>query len=355
MYKLTRLKVALCGGVVEVRSRAPLRLGLAGGGTDLRSYSDQFGGAVVNATISRYVNVRITTRDDGKVCFKSYDTKQEELIDCTDNVSSSDMPLFSASYRRMMELGGIKDGIPLTIESVSDSPVGSGLGTSSTLTVTLLKGLSELINLPIDNYSLAELAFRVEREDCGFSGGLQDQFAASFGGFNHLIFHKNRKVSIRPIPIASGFRNVLESQMLLYFSGRSRDSSSIIDSQNSNIANSRIATLESMHGIKSSVQEVKDALIRGNLELLSESIRKGWEEKKRTSNEITNPHIDKVLEELSNLGCYCSKVSGAGGGGFIFFILPLENRNSAIEKLESFGGFTGGCRFVQKGAESWRE
>ena len=339
---------------MEIRSRAPLRLGLAGGGTDLRSYSDQYGGAVVNATISRFVNVRITTRDDGKVCFRSYDTNQEELFECSNDITTSKMPLFSASYRRIMQISGTEGGIPLTIESVSDSPVGSGLGTSSTLTVTLLKGLSELVNLTMDNYSLADLAFKVEREDCGFSGGLQDQFAASFGGFNHLIFHKNRKVSVRPIPISKEFKNTLESQMVLYFSGRSRDSSTIIDSQNENITKSRAKTLDSMHGIKNCVQEVKDSLIRGNLESLATSIRNGWEDKKITSNAITNPQIDLVLDEMNKLGSYCSKVSGAGGGGFMFMILPLEVRNEAIERLKNLGGFTSGCTFTESGVQSWR-
>jgi D-glycero-alpha-D-manno-heptose-7-phosphate kinase len=337
---------------VEVRARAPLRLGLAGGGTDLRSYSDQFGGVVVNATIARYVNVRIRPREDGKVCFVSYDTNQSELHDCSENLDIREMPLFVAAYNRMMELSGKTQKIPMTIEAVSDSPVGSGLGTSSTLTVTLLKGLSEYLLTPLNRYSIAETAYEVEREECGFSGGLQDQYAASFGGFNQIIFRKNRKVSVRPIPIERSFLNTLESQMLLYFSGRSRESSTIIDSQIANIA--RGGAVDSLHSIKAEAEEMRGVLMRGDLSRLSDSIRSGWERKKETSSNITNPNIEQVLAAIEEVGISCAKVSGAGGGGFIFIIVPLESRNRVIEILEQFGGFTGGCRFVDKGVESWR-
>ena len=339
---------------MEVRSRAPLRLGLAGGGTDLRAYSDKFGGQVVNATIARYVNVRISPRNDGKVCFKSHDTKETETFECSKKIEKGKMPLFSASYNRIMDLSGL-DGCPITIEAVSDSPVGSGLGTSSTLVVTLLSGLAELVNCPIERYSLAMMAYEVEREDCEFSGGLQDQFAATFGGFNQLVFQKNRRVSVRPIPIEAKFRSELESRMLLYFTGRSRDSSQIIEDQQKNISGRGGGALDCLHEIKSEVAVTKRALMRSDMVGLIESINNGWESKKGTSDSITNNKISQILESLQGIGIDCAKVSGAGGGGFMFLISPLELRNRTIEILEEFGGYTGGCRFVTKGVEVWRQ
>ena len=179
---------------MKIRARAPLRLGLAGGGTDLRWYSDSFGGAVVNTTICRFVNVRISDRDDGKIVFTSHDTGVSESHEVGSELKSHQMPLFTAAYNRISSISTNKKPLPIHIETISDSPVGSGLGTSSTLTVALVKALADLFEVRLNRYEIAEISYQIEREDCGFTGGLQDHYAASFGGFNQFIFHQNRAV-----------------------------------------------------------------------------------------------------------------------------------------------------------------
>ena len=339
---------------MEIRVRAPLRLGLAGGGTDLRWYSDSFGGAVVNTTICRYVNVRIKNRDDGRISFSSYDTGDAEEHAIGGNLDLLGMPLYSAATNKILEISNRESMIPVHIESISDSPVGSGLGTSSTLTVALIKGLSEIYNVKLNRYKLAEISYEVEREICGYTGGLQDHYAASFGGFNQFIFHKNRKVSVRPIHIERDFLMSLETQILLYFSGVSRVSSTIIDDQIDAVKKSSEASLESMHGMKENAMEMKSVLMRSDVGSFTEIIKGGWERKKNTSQMMSNPPIDELIENLYEKGIKCAKVSGAGGGGFIYIVVPLEKRESVIAELSKRGGHFGGCRFTQYGAESWR-
>ena len=340
---------------VIIRARAPLRLGLAGGGTDLRWYSDLFGGAVVNTTICRFVNLKVENRDDGKIVFTSYDTGTSEAHDADNILKSRQMPLYTAAYNKILSISDKEKPIPIHIESISDSPVGSGLGTSSTLTVTLVKALSDLFEVNLNRYEIAELAYQIEREDCGFTGGLQDHYAASFGGFNQFIFHKNRSVSVRPIQIERSFMINLETQILLYFSGVSRVSSSIIDDQIRAVKELSDTALNSMHGMKEDAMEMKGVLMRGDLERFSGIIKEGWIRKKETSDKMTNGHIDELIDTLFERGIKCAKVSGAGGGGFIYMVVPLNKREEVTMEISKREGFHGGCRFTEHGVESWRE
>lgn len=340
---------------MKIRARAPLRLGLAGGGTDLRWYSDSFGGAVVNTTICRFVNVKIGNRRDDKIVFTSYDTGDTETHDVGNELESKQMPLYTAAYNKILSISDKQTPIPIHIESISDSPVGSGLGTSSTLTVALVKALSELFEVSLNRYEIAKLAYQIEREDCGYTGGLQDHYAASFGGFNQFIFHKNRSVSVRPIHIERNFMIKLETQILLYFSGVSRVSSSIIDDQIRAVKEFSNSAVNSMHGMKEDAMEMKGVLMRGDLERFSEIIKGGWVRKKETSEKMTNEPIDELISTLFEKGIKCAKVSGAGGGGFIYMVVPLEKRTDVISELSKRTGFHGGCRFSSHGVESWRD
>jgi len=339
---------------MEIWSRAPLRLGLAGGGSDLPQFVDTYGGAVVNATINRFVNVRLRDNLNGGVRFASYDTNEISESPDTSIPEPLNMPLFWATYERMTALSG-EPAPSITVESFSDSPVGSGLGTSSSLCVALVKAFDEYWNLDLSRMEIAWLAYDIERIDCGFSGGMQDQFAAVHGGFNLFRFKGGREVDVQPIDLPSSVITEFETAILLHYSGQSRDSSRIIDEQEGNIRRLDPSTVDSLKQMREQAESFEEVLRSGSVDELAEFIRNGWQAKKRTASIITNELIQEIMKDAFEAGATAAKLSGAGGGGFMLFIVPFEYRNRVIEKLRAHQGTTTACRFTSEGVVSWRK
>ena len=340
---------------MQIRARAPLRLGLAGGGTDLSPYCDEYGGFVLNATIDRYAYAVIEPMSSGMVEIVSADQQQqwsgraERELD-----ASGPLMLPKAVYNRVVRdyAGGTPFGLRLT--TYADAPAGSGLGSSSTLVVAMLKAYQELLNLPFGDYELAHLAYEIERCDAGLQGGRQDQYAATFGGFNFMEFYANDRVIVNPLRIKNWILSELEASLLLFYTGVSRESASIIAEQSNNVKQGVARAMEAMHAIKQEAVTTKECLLRGDFEGFVQSMRLSWESKKRTASTVSNPLIEEIYSVAIRSGALAGKVSGAGGGGFLMFFVDPVRRMDVIRALEPFQGQVRNCHFTRHGTEGWK-
>jgi D-glycero-alpha-D-manno-heptose-7-phosphate kinase len=338
-----------------VRARAPLRLGLAGGGTDVSPYCDIYGGLVLNAAIDRYAYAVIRTLDEGAVRFVATDQQLEKTWPVQTSLPlNGELDLHKGVYSHIIK--NFNGGRPISLElsTFCDAPAGSGLGSSSTLVVAMIRAFAELLNLPFDDYTIANMAYQIERVDCGLQGGRQDQYSATFGGFNFMEFHAGDRAVINPLRIKNWILCELEASLVLYFTGVSRESAHIIADQSSNVKTGAVDALEAMHGIKREALAMKECLLRGDFEGLVESMRQGWENKKRSAKTVSNPHIDAIYDSAIDAGAVAGKVSGAGGGGFMWFFVPTEKRMSVVRTLKDFGGQVSNCHFTKHGTQAWR-
>jgi len=337
-----------------IRSRAPLRLGLAGGGTDVSPYSDIYGGGVLNATITMYAYATIEPRDDGKIVFNSIDRGEKIEYEAEEKLDiDGKLDLLKGVYNRIVKDFKKK---PLSFELTTyvDAPPGSGLGSSSTLVVAIIGAFAEWLKLPLGEYDIAHLAFEIERKDLKMAGGKQDQYAATFGGFNFMEFYDNDKVIVNPLRIKSEIINELQFNLLLYYTGTSRLSSKIIEAQVKNVSGKKEKPIEAMHKLKEQAIMMKEAILKGKLNEIGEILDFGWQYKKQMAEGITNPVIDEIYETAKKAGAIGGKISGAGGGGFMMFYCPGNTRYKVIEALRKFGGEFRRFQFTKYGLETWR-
>ncbi len=337
-----------------IRSKAPLRLGLAGGGTDVSPYSDLYGGAILNATISLYAYTTIEPIEGNKIIFSSPDAGIEEVYESAESLDTNGyFVLAKGVYNRVVKDYSHKP-LSFKITSHVDSPAGSGLGTSSTLVVSILGAFTEWLKLPLGEYDLARLAYEVERKDLGMAGGKQDQYAATFGGFNYMEFLQDDKVIVNPLRIRQRYQDELAHNLLLYYTETSHVSAEIIQGQINNVKAKNNASIEAMHQLKEQAIWMKESLLKGNIDAIGEILNFGWEHKKKTASGITNPMLDDIYRTALASGATGGKVSGAGGGGFMFFYCPNTSRY-AVEKAlcEHFSGQIKRYEFTQEGLKTW--
>ena len=337
-----------------VRSRAPLRLGLAGGGTDVSPYSDEYGGAVLNATIDRFAFAFIEPSQDWKIRFISVDGGVEEAFPLDlDAIGRAQLKLHAAVYRRMVrEFGGGRP-LAITVRTTVDAPAGSGLGSSSALVVALVEAFRAMLDVPLGPYEIAHLAFEIERIELGLSGGKQDQYAAAFGGVNFIEFLPGGHVIVNPLRIARPALNELEISLVTCFSGVSRRSADIIDQQRTGMTQKSAKVLDSLHQLKADAVEMKQALLRANVPEMARILNRSWTAKKETAEGVSSEFIEEVSKIAFEKGALAGKVSGAGGGGFIMFIVPPERRVNIIRALNEAGAMSSSVQFTTVGAESW--
>jgi len=338
-----------------VRARAPLRLGLAGGGTDVSPYADLYGGAVMNATIDRYIYASVSLLCGEEVEFESHDLSLSLRLPAAAPLEMDGrLDLHKAIYNRIVR--DYCDGrpVPMRIATYSEAPAGSGLGSSSTLVVAVLQALSELLGLPLGEYDIAHLAFVIERIDLGLAGGRQDQYAAAFGGFNFIEFREKDTVIVNPLRIKREVIRELESQTFLCFTGVSRESAKIIAEQSRNVELGSSRSIEAMHRLKESATEMKEALLKGDLAAVARTLQSGWTSKRDMASGISNSQIETALGTALGAGATAGKVSGAGGGGFIMLLVPLEKRRAVLDALGSRGFTTQAVRYTTDGAMAWR-
>jgi D-glycero-alpha-D-manno-heptose-7-phosphate kinase len=340
---------------MKIRARAPLRLGLAGGGTDVSPFCDEHGGNVMNVTISMYAHVTLEDRDDSKVLFRSLDLDQSELWDTAAARQQSGLALMKGVYFGMMDRFNSGALLPMDITTSSDAPAGSGLGASSTIVVALITALANRMGLPLNEYEVAQLAYDIERVDLQLLGGRQDQYAAAFGGFNFMEFGANSTAVISPLRIKDWVVFELEASIVLYYTGQSRESANIISAQVENMRHPPSGEiLEALLGLKKEASEVRECLLKGQLDRLADSMRRGWEQKKKTAKNISSEAIETAQQVAMQAGAYACKVSGAGGGGFMIFFVDPDHKPNLIRQLETLPGKIFTCHFTHHGAQAWR-
>ena len=337
-----------------IRSKAPLRLGLAGGGTDVSPYCDEFGGCVLNVTINMYAYCTIEPTDDGCIEFIAKDRNESFSCESTSSIETSGiLPLHKGMYNRIMRDFCSDKKLSFRMTTYSDAPAGSGLGSSSTMIVAMLKAYMEWLNLPLGEYEMARLAYEVERKDIGLSGGKQDQYAATFGGLNFIEFSANEQVVVNPLRIKKWIRNELENMLILYYTGTSRDSATIIDDQIKNTKSGNSRSLEGMHELKASAYEMKRAILQGDFDGVINCLNLGWEAKKKTSAVVSNPRIEAMHDFIMANGGRAAKISGAGGGGFMMILCDPRERHVLVEKLKKTEGRVMLTSFVESGTQGW--
>jgi D-glycero-alpha-D-manno-heptose-7-phosphate kinase len=335
------------------RSKAPLRIGLAGGGTDVSPYSDQFGGAILNATISLSAYAAIETLPDNKIIVEALDRHEEQSFDLVNELPiDGTLDLLKGVYNRIQ-----KDYDPAVkgfrLSTFVDAPAGSGLGTSSTLVVAVLGAFKEMLKLPLDEYKIAQYAYDIERNDLQLAGGKQDQYAATFGGVNFMEFYAGDKVIVNPLRIKPEYLHELENNLVLYFTSTSRESAAIIKEQVKNVNEKNEKSIEAMHHLKDQAKMMKEALLQGRLDEIGLILDYGFEQKRNMAANISNSSIEDVYTAAKAAGATGGKISGAGGGGFMIFYCPGNTRHAVIKTLNTFGGTVRNYSFTKYGLTTW--
>lgn len=337
---------------MKIRSKAPLRLSFAGGGTELSPYADIHGGEVLNATISMFAHVLIA-EIKSEVVFEATDLNLRDSFSMSEVAKGKkSLALHYGVYSVMMERFNDGKNIPLSIKTYCDAPVGSGLGSSSTLTVAMVEAFNRLMRLNLDEYEIARLAYEIERVELNLSGGKQDQYAAAFGGINYIEF-KPDTVVVNSLRLRSWIASELESRLLLYYTGQSRESANIIESQVNSMRNDNEEIYKALHQIKECAREMKISLLQGDLDSFGRKLHESWIMKRSTDAKVTNLEIDRLYDIALNNGALGGKISGAGGGGFMMIICEADRTHEVYKAIDGNSGLFFPVVLTGAGASSW--
>ncbi|MCX7764800.1 MAG: dehydrogenase [Bacteroidia bacterium] len=335
------------------RSRAPLRIGLAGGGTDVSPYADLYGGAVLNATISLYAHASLEPLEEPWVILRAADKNEEVRLPAQESLPLEEpLLLLRGVYNRIVR-NYVKAPFPLRLTTSVDVPPGSGLGTSSTLVVAIIGAFVEALKLPLGEYEIAHLAYEIERIDLAQKGGRQDQYAATFGGVNFMEFYAEERVIVNPLRIKPEYLYELEHNLLLYYTATSRFSSTIIEAQQERVKQGHTSSIEATHRLKEEAFRMKEALLKGRIEEIGEILHTGFQYKRKLAEGITTPLIEEIYETALQAGATGGKISGAGGGGFMVFYCPGTTRYAVEAALSKFEGRVFPYHFVPEGLTTW--
>ena len=336
------------------RSKVPFRISFGGGGTDIPSYTKNHIGAVINTTIRLFTHTSLQLRDDNLVTFEwvNKDEREQHLfsneLDC-----SYGLKLFKATHNHIFKRFNLEP-IGYDVVTYQDVPTGSGLGTSSTLIVSLIGVYQELFNLPLGEYDIADMAVQIERVELGESGGKQDQYAAAFGGWNFMEF-RGDEVIVNPLRIKDKVQDELENNIVLYFTNFTRRSSDVLDQQVKNIEDDNEISMASLHWIAERAKLVKDCLLRGKIDELGEHLSAGFLQKSLLANGITTSEIQQMYDTAISAGATGGKISGAGGGGFVFFYCPDNTKYNVIKELDKLNiGYNQPFTFNKFGLRTWQ-
>lgn len=335
------------------RSKAPLRIGLAGGGTDVSPYCDIYGGAILNASVSLYAYANIELLSEPVILIEAIDRNETATYSLANQLPiDGHLDLAKGVYNRIVrDYGSLNSGFKLT--TFVDAPAGSGLGTSSTLTVAILGVFAEWLKLPFGEYDMAHVAYEIERNELKMAGGKQDQYAATFGGVNFMEFYDNDKVIVNPLRIKSSYLNELENNLVLYFTATSRLSATIIEAQSKNVTSKNEASIEAMHLLKEQAKMMKEALLKGNIDNVGPILDFGFKHKKQMAKGISNDSLDEIYNIALKSGSTGGKITGAGGGGFMMFYCPGNTAYKVRETLATLGGIIKPYQFSERGLFTW--
>ncbi len=312
-------------------ARAPLRISFAGGGTDLEGYYARFGGAVVSATINKYFYVFLGRTIDDTVQITSSDFRAFERVDAGETDSGEgDL----AYLKSILSEFGIAHG--LSVFTASEIPPGTGLGSSSTVAVALVKALATLCQRRASKQEIAELASYIEIVKEGRPIGLQDQFAASFGGLNWIEF-RPEGTTVTRIPLSLALRDQLERSLMLFYTGASRDAATILASQSRASSDQNSSVTNHLHGIKGDAFAMREALESGRLREVGEILHRSWQRKKNLAPGVSNDRLDRLYQAALDAGAIGGKITGAGGGGFLLLCCEPEKQEYVTRALQRFG------------------
>jgi D-glycero-alpha-D-manno-heptose-7-phosphate kinase len=333
-----------------VRAKAPLRLSFAGGGTDVSPYTEERGGLVLNVTIDKYCYGSLIEERQPGVRVESLDYHVVTQFDPGEPLElDGRLDLVKAALHRLVPRQ-LDQGLRVYLHA--DAPPGSGLGSSSSLVVSLVGLLVRWQRLPLTNYEIAELAYEIERIDVGIQGGRQDQYAATFGGFNFIEF-RGDAVIVNPLRVDPDTVNELNYRLLLCYTGNVRPSAGIITSQVANYQAGQAQVVAAMDELKEIAVGMKDALLQNHLDEFGGLLHEAWLRKQRMTDKITTVRIHELYETAREAGALGGKISGAGGGGFMMFYCPFDRKHRVAEALEKSGARVHDFHFDFRGLQSW--
>ena len=326
-------------------ARAPVRISFAGGGTDLPAYSRRFGGSVVSATLDKYVYVILTVHPKPELQILSSDYRtfhRQQAGEVLFWEGALNLP------KAILHEFGIESGVSMFL--ASEVPPGTGLGSSSTVTVATIKAVSAAGGRRMTAQEVAELAVHIEIEKLGMPIGYQDQFAAAFGGLNHICFGPDGRTVVRPIRTPPGTLDRLARNLLLFFTGQSRDSTDILDRQRKSTEKDEPRVLDALHAVKAMVEPMRACLEAGDLDQFGRLLHEGWENKKRFASGVSNPEVDRLYQLALDHGALGGKLAGAGGGGFMMVYCSDGTQDAVTAALEAEGLRRMGFVFESGGA-----
>lgn len=313
-------------------TQTPLRVGLVGGGTDIPSYYREHGGRVLNCAIDKYIYVIVKQRFDDEI-YVNYSKK--EIVSRVEDLEHE-------LVREAMHMAGVRSGIEIT--TLADVPsAGSGLGSSSTVTVGLLHALFAYRGRQVTAEELAERACTIEIDRCGKRIGKQDQYIAAFGGIRDISFGPGDRVVADEIVLAGPQRRALQQQLMLFYTGVTRSATTILEEQTATVK----ASLPQLHLLRDLAAGAAEDLRQGEVAAVGEALKKSWAAKRTLASGVSNAHIDGCVVAALDAGATGAKVSGAGGGGFLLVMCPVEHQHKVREhlsdmkelpiKIDSFG------------------
>ena len=330
---------------IHFRGKAPLRVGFVGGGTDVEPYASEKGGMVFNTTINKYAYCTITPTGDSTMSVHSTDYgKYEASLDGGPLPLDGNMDLIKV----VTNYFEITDGFKMFLQS--EAPPGSGLGGSSAVMVSIIAAVCEWKKIRMTGDEMAQLAYKLEREEIGLKGGKQDQYTSVFGGFNVMKFHKNG-VDVNRVRVDPETMNELQYRSVLCYTGTSRESATVIDSQVKKFKDGQ--NQKAMDATKKLVMPMANALSKGDIHKAGEILDDSWALKKQFSDKITNPKIDQLYNAARDAGAIGGKVSGAGGGGFMYFICDYDTKYEVSKALQRLGAKVTDFMFEPNGVISW--
>jgi D-glycero-alpha-D-manno-heptose-7-phosphate kinase len=333
-----------------IRARAPLRISFAGGGTDVPPFPEREGGLVLNATINRYAYCTLRPRADDTITIHSFDYGSSvELAPAQTPVFDGKLDLAKAAIQRFV--GPDAGGFDLLLHS--NAPPGSGLGASSAMMVVLVGVLKEYAGVSLTDYELAEEAHTIERDRLGIRGGRQDQYAAAFGGFNFLELHADRVV-VNALRVAPDVVLELEHNLLLCYTGTTRQSDHIIDDQMQRFEAGNSDAVDGLRAQKKLALQIKDALLQRQLGDFGSLLDDAWQTKKLLSSRISNARIDELYDEARVAGALGGKVAGAGGGGYLLLYCQHDRKHEVATRLQELGATVSDFAFELEGLRTWR-
>jgi D-glycero-alpha-D-manno-heptose-7-phosphate kinase len=331
-----------------VRSKAPLRISFAGGGTDVPPYPQERGGAVLSVTINKYAYASLLSAEDEAITVQSldYDVVAKYHTEA-DLAYNGELDLVKAVIRR---LAIERRGLRLFLHS--DAPPGSGLGSSSTLVVALVGLFRHWLRQPLTDYQIAELAYQIERVDLNVKGGMQDQYAATFGGVNFIEFY-DKVVIVNPLRVSAERLNELEYNLLLCYTGRTRLSANIVARQTESFIQKKEEVVRALDSQKEMAIQMKNALLQGHLDDFGHLLHQAWQTKKHLDPAITTPQIDEMYETARREGAIGGKILGAGGGGYLLLYCPFDRKHVVAAALEQLGGQVVDFGIELRGLQTW--